>query len=167
VTRTRVIALGQTAAGDDGVGLAVLEELRRGGVPEGVELVHAPEDGALITLLETPATVVLVDAVVGGRPGEVLEVGPEELEAKGLRPISTHGLGTAQAIALACAVAPATVAPAIRIVGITIAAPARYVQALSPIVAAAVPAAAARVRALMEEEPGRAPPRDGSPSPAS
>jgi hydrogenase maturation protease len=149
VTRTRVIALGQRAAGDDGVGLAVLEELRRHGVPEGIELVHAPEDGALITLLETRAAVVLVDAVLGREPGEVLELAPEELEARGLRPVSTHGLGAAQAIALARTVAPATVAPAIRIVGVTIAPPARYVQALSPAVAAAVPRAAARIRALV------------------
>jgi hydrogenase maturation protease len=64
--------------------------------------------------------------------------------------VSTHGLGVAQAIALARAVAPDAVAPAIRIVGITIAPPARYVQALSPVVTAAVGRAADRVRALVE-----------------
>lgn len=145
----RVIALGQAAAGDDGAGLAVLEELRRQGIPEGVELVHAAEDSALLTLLETPAPVVLVDAVIGGRAGEVLELTPEELEASGLRPVSTHGLGAARAIALARTLAPAAVSPAIRIVGVTIARPVRYVQALSPAVAAAVPRAAERVRALL------------------
>jgi hydrogenase maturation protease len=144
-----VIALGQAAAGDDGAGLAVLVELRRGGVPDGVELLHAAEDGALITLLQTPEPVVLVDAVVGGAPGEVLELGPEELATSGVHPVSTHGIGAAQAIALARTIGPATVSPAIRIVGITIAPPARYVQALSAPVAAAVPRAAARVRALV------------------
>jgi hydrogenase maturation protease len=149
VRPARVIALGQAAAGDDGAGLAVLEELRRQGIPEGVELVHAAEDSALLTLLETPAPVVLVDAVIGGRAGEVLELTPEELEASGLRPVSTHGLGAARAIALARTLAPAAVSPAIRIVGVTIARPVRYVQALSPAVAAAVPRAAERVRALL------------------
>jgi hydrogenase maturation protease len=149
VTRARVIALGQAAAGDDGVGLAVLEALRREGVPPDVELVHAAEDGALVELLATPARVVLVDAVVGGRPGEVVELGPEEVEASGRRPVSTHGFGVGRAVALARVVAPEAVSPAIRVVGITIARPARYVQALSPEVAAAVPRAAARVRGLV------------------
>jgi hydrogenase maturation protease len=149
VTGARVIALGQAAAGDDGVGLAVLEHLRRRGVPDGVELVHAAEDGALITLLETPRPVVLVDAVLGEPPGEVLELTPQQLEASAVRAVSTHGLGVAQAVALAREVAPATVPPAIWIVGITIAPPARYVQALSAAVAAAVPRAAARGRTLV------------------
>ena len=148
MTGARVIALGQPAAGDDAVGLAVLEHLRRDGVADGVELVHAVNDGVLITLLETPRPVLLIDAVLGERPGVVLEVTPEQLDATGLHPVSTHGLGAAQAIALARAIAPATVSPAIRIVGITIAPPVRCMQGLSPAVAAAVPHAAARVRAL-------------------
>ena len=44
---------------------------------------------------------------------------------------------------------PTRVSPAIRIVGVTIAPPARYVQGLSPAVAAAVPRAVARVLALV------------------
>ena len=150
MTRARVIALGQTAAGDDGAGLAVLEALRREGLPPAVELVHAADDSALVTLLATPAPVVLVDAVLGGTPGEVIELGPEQLDARDVRPVSTHGLGVAQAIALARTLAPDTVSPAIRIVGITIAPPARYLQALSPAVAAAIPRAVDRVRALVE-----------------
>jgi hydrogenase maturation protease len=150
VTRARVIALGQAAAGDDGVGLAVLEALRRERLPPDVELLHAAEDSALVTLLATPAPVVLVDAVLGGLPGEVIELVPEELDASGFRPVSTHGLGAARAIALARTLAPDAVSPAIRIVGITIALPARYVQVLSPAVAAAVPRAVARVQALVE-----------------
>ncbi len=144
MTRARVIALGQSAAGDDGVGLAVLDALR--GTAE-VELVHAAEDSALVSLLATPVPVVLVDAVVGGRPGEVVELEAEELAASGVRPVSTHGLGVGRAIALARVLTPEAVSPAIRIVGITIARPARYAQRLSPEVAAAVPRAAARVRA--------------------
>ena len=45
--RARVIGLGQAAAGDDGVGLAVLDALRARGVPADVELVRATEDVAL------------------------------------------------------------------------------------------------------------------------
>jgi hydrogenase maturation protease len=79
----------------------------------------------------------------------VVELAPEDLDARGLRPVSTHGLGAARAIALARTLAPAAVSPRIRIVGITIARPESYVQALSPVVAAAVPRAAERVGVLV------------------
>jgi hydrogenase maturation protease len=146
---TRVIAMGQTAAGDDGIGFAVLDRLRRDGVPAGVELLRADEDTALVALLETPHSVVIVDAVLGSPPGRVVELATAELAASGVTPVSTHGVGVAQAIALAHAVAGVDVAPSIRIVGITIERPARYQQGLSPAVAAAIEPAAARVRSLL------------------
>ena len=145
----RVIAIGQTAAGDDGVGYAVLDRLRAEGVPPDVELMRADEDAALVTLLETPGPVVIVDAVLGSPPGRVVDLAPADLAAAALRPVSTHGIGVAQAIELARVVAGDQVAPSIRIVAITIERPAGYAHALSPAVAAAVAPAAARVRALL------------------
>lgn len=145
----RVIAIGQTAAGDDGVGYAVLDRLRAEGVPPDVELMRADEDAALVTLLETPGPVVIVDAVLGSPPGRVVDLAPADLAAAALRPVSTHGIGVAQAIELARVVAGDQVAPSIRIVAITIERPAGYAHALSPAVAAAVASAAARVRALL------------------
>jgi hydrogenase maturation protease len=147
--RARVIALGQAAAGDDGVGLAVLEALGAGGMPADIELVRAAEDVALVSLLETPAPVVLVDAVVGTPAGEVLELAPADLARRGVRAVSTHGIGVADAVELARTLTPAAVSPSIRIVAVTIERPAHYSQHLSPAVAAAVPRAAARVRALL------------------
>jgi hydrogenase maturation protease len=146
----RVIGLGQRTAGDDGVGLAVLEALARRGVPAGVELVQAAEESALVDLVETPLPVVLVDAVLGTPAGEVVTLAPEELESHRRGPVSTHGLGVPRALALARAVAGARVAPAIHVVGITIARAEPYGPGLSPAVAAAVPRAAERVLALVE-----------------
>jgi len=145
----RVIAIGQSAAGDDGVGYAVLDRLRADGVPPDVELVRADEDTALVALLETPRPVVIVDAVLGSPAGRVVDLAPGDLAVTGLTPVSTHGIGVAQAIELARVVACEGIAPSIRIVGVTIERPMRYVQALSPAVAAAVEPAAARVRALL------------------
>ena len=145
----RIIGLGQAAAGDDGVGLAVLERLRERGLPEGVELLRAAEDSALISLLETAVPVVLIDAAVATPPGEVLELTADELASQSLRPVSTHGMGVAQAIALARALAPGSVSPSVRIVAVTIARPRRYRQRLSAAVAAAVPRAVDRVVALV------------------
>jgi hydrogenase maturation protease len=147
--RARVIGLGQAAAGDDGAGLAVLEWLRERGVPDGVELVRASEDSALVDLLTTPVPVVVVDAVLGDPAGEVFELTPEEVASRDLHPVSTHGMGVARAVELARVLAPESVSPSIQIVAVTIVPPRRYAQRLSPAVAAAVPRAAARVLALV------------------
>jgi hydrogenase maturation protease len=147
--RARVIALGQAAAGDDGVALVILERLRERGVPESVELVHATDDLALVPLLEPPVPVVIVDAVLHSPYGQVLELTPQELAHHALRPISTHGVGVCQAIELARALAPERSLPRIRIVAVTISRPRHYAQRLSRAVAAAVPVAVERVLALI------------------
>jgi hydrogenase maturation protease len=121
-----------------------------------LELLVAPEASALVPLLSTPAQVILVDAVVAAAPcdappGEVLVLAPEDLEAGAAVPVSTHGLGVAQAIALARIVDPAGVSPRIRLVAVRIAPPAARAEGLSPAVAAAVPRAAASVRELAGE----------------
>jgi hydrogenase maturation protease len=147
--RARVIALGQAAAGDDGVALVILKQLGERGVPKGVELLHAADDMALVPLLETPAPVVIVDAVLYTPAGAVLDLTPDALAKRDLRPISTHGIGASQALELAQVLAPLRPRPAIRIVAVTISRPRRYRQRLSPAVAAAVPVAVERVLALL------------------
>ncbi|MBN1210631.1 MAG: hydrogenase maturation protease [Myxococcaceae bacterium] len=157
--RARIIGLGQAAAGDDRVGLAVIEHLREAGVLEGVELLVAAEPSALLPLLETPAPVVLVDAVLAAPAGEVLVLAPEELEQQGLSTMSTHGLGVAQAVALARLLVPTAVSPSIHIVGVSISRPERFQQGLSPEVAAAIPRAAEhvlRILTLSRQEHGHA-----------
>jgi hydrogenase maturation protease len=149
--RARIVALGQPAAGDDGVGFAVVEHLRQSPASENLELLGAAEDAALVDLLATEAPVILVDAVLGEPAGRVLVLSPDDLEARGPSPVSTHGLGAARVIALARALNPETTSPSIRIVAVTISRPPGYATQLSPVVAAAVPAAAARVQSLIEK----------------
>lgn len=147
---TRVIGLGQPAAGDDGVGLAVVEHLRAEGVPDGVSLETVPEPSALVERLGTPGLVVVVDAVVGsGAPGDVLVLAPADLDDVHRHAVSTHGLTVAQAIDLAGALHPIGARPRVRIVGVVIEPPARGTIGLSAVVAASVPRAAAAVRALL------------------
>ncbi|WP_437944169.1 hydrogenase maturation protease [Sorangium sp. So ce281] len=117
---TRIIGLGQRAAGDDAAGLAVLEALRRRGLPDDAEVVEARDATALVSLLQTPSTVVVVDAVLASPPGEVLDLSPSDLAAGAPVPISTHGLGVGQAIDLARITAPDRLSPDIRIVGVSI-----------------------------------------------
>ena len=146
--RARVIALGQEAAGDDGVGLAVLAALREHRLPPDVELARAAEESALIALLETDASVILVDAVAAGRPGEVVELVPGDLEVGARGRLSTHGIGVLPAIELARLLGD-RFTPSIRIVAVAVARPTGYGRQLSPAVAAAVPRAVDRVLALL------------------
>ncbi len=146
----RIVALGQRAAGDDAVGLAVLDALRRAALPPGTELVEAAEATALVDLLVTDRPVVVVDAVVGpGRIGEVLALDAGALATSTDRPVSTHGVDVAQALALARVLSPETAARSIAIVAVRIAPPARFTHGLSDAVAAAVPRAVSTVLACL------------------
>jgi hydrogenase maturation protease len=151
---TRIIGLGQSTAGDDGLGFAVLGWIREMGVPAGAELFEAKEASALIALLETASQVVLVDAIVGhGTVGHVVEFRAEELDARrpGPRPVSTHGLDVGQAVALARLVSGDTRPSEIWVVGVTIEAPRQYGHGLSPAVRDAVPAAGRAVLARVRK----------------
>jgi len=144
----RVIGVGEPAAGDDGVGRAVLERLREAGVPAGVDLVEVRDPTEIVRLLAGADPVIVVDAVLGARPGEVLDLLPGDLAAQSALAVSTHGLGVLQAIELA-RVLHDPPEPAVRIVGITIDRSTRHGEGLSPPVAAAVARATERVRALL------------------
>jgi hydrogenase maturation protease len=148
----RVVALGQPAAGDDGAGCAVLEALRERGVPDGVRLERLPEPSALVPLLAEPGALIVLDAVVGPPPGQVLVLSPEELARKRLQAVSSHGLGVAEALELGRALASGSRSPPVRLIAVAIPPPERHRLGLSPEVAAAVPEAAARVLELLGEE---------------
>lgn len=146
MTVARVIGLGARAAGDDGVGLVIVDELRTR-APADVELVQVAEPSAVIPLLATSMPVVIVDAVVIDRsgPGQVVELGADSLP-HGVRAVSTHGLGLVRALAIARLLADSgRDPPSIRIVGVTIEVPGVPALGLSAAVAAAVPRAVAYV----------------------
>lgn len=149
MTRARVVGLGQPAAGDDGVGAAVVQALQERSLPRGVEVRHLSEPSALVELLDANVPVVIVDAVLGAPAGEVVELGVAELAARAPRRVSSHGLGVAEAAELAGALSDGKEPASIRVVAVTIARPDSYGRALSPEVAAAVPRAAARVLELL------------------
>ncbi len=146
----RVIGVGQRAAGDDGVGPAVIDVLRREGAGEGVDLCEVNDPSALLPLLSGARRVILVDAALGGGgPGTVHVLAPEALAAHGVAPISTHGLSVGQALGLAHALTPESVCRDIRIVAISVERPACLAYGLSPEARAAVPRAAEAVRDLV------------------
>lgn len=100
--RVRVIALGNPLASDDG---AALEAARRIPSREGVEIVLAGRPGpGLLDLLDPDVPTVLMDVVrVGAVVGAVVELPLSELASASIdgKPLSSHGLGVAQALAMA------------------------------------------------------------------
>jgi len=141
-----VVGIGQAAAGDDGVGLAVARAL----AARGVAVRETADASLVLALLEAERDVVVVDAVVGGgAPGSVIRLDPGAL-ASGPTPLSSHGLGVAEALELARALYGTDVAARVAIVGVAIARPGTTGIGLSPAVAAAVGPAAALAAALAD-----------------
>jgi hydrogenase maturation protease len=137
----RIIALGQRAAGDDGVGVAVLEALRALAPPE-LELHEISADLDVMGLLQTAQPVLLLDGLVGGVPGAVRVLSLEQLCAVSPSLVSTQGFGLLEAITLARELEPARTSPNIRAVTVGIARPDAPRDGLTAEVAAAVPRAA-------------------------
>ena len=102
MTAIRVFGIGNPTRGDDGVGWLVVGQLKQR-VPEGVEVrLSLGETLELIEAWSGAEVVIVVDAVSsGGTPGTVhrFVVGREPLP--GSAPTSTHGLGLAEALAMA------------------------------------------------------------------
>jgi hydrogenase maturation protease len=151
----RVIGIGQRVAGDDGVGHAVVDALAASALPDDAELLHARDASELVELLQCAAPVVVVDAVVGaGAPGQVHVLDEQALSSAPLSGVSTHGMSVRQALELARLLHPAETSKEVCFVAVSIEAPRRYIEQLSPPVAEAVPCASERVLRLMKREVG-------------
>jgi hydrogenase maturation protease len=143
-----VVGLGQPMAGDDGVGIAVARRL----ADQGIAVRMAADASPLLWLLEDGARLIVVDAVIGaGRPGDVVQLDGRLVAdcAAPVAPVSSHGLGLAQAIGLARALHGEDAAAAVTVVGVVIERPTELRTELSPAVAAAVEPAAALIRELL------------------
>lgn len=130
---TRVVGLG-APVGDDAVGLAVARELVR----RGVDARELAEPSALVPILQSEPVIVVDALLSSGPPGRVVRLTSEQLAKADARPLSTHGVDVAGAIALARALGATA---HVVLVGVTIARPSRP-GALSPEVARAVNEAA-------------------------
>ena len=96
--RILVAGVGDRLMGDDGIGPAIIEELNKGGLPEGVDAVdYGTSLMSLLHDLPEYDALIVVDAVdLGGEPGEVrvLRIRPEDLagvdKAASLMTLSYH-----------------------------------------------------------------------------
>ena len=111
--RVLVVGCGNPDAGDDAVGILAVREARtRLEELPGVSVIEGAIGPDLSDLLAESDAAVLVDAVrtpSGGRvPGTLVRVesGPDGLPAEVGVPLSSHGFGVAEAVALAAALGP-------------------------------------------------------------
>jgi hydrogenase maturation protease len=145
-----VVGIGQASAGDDGVGLVVARAL----AASGLAVRECADASVLLSLLEEGRRVVVVDAVVGGgAPGSVMRLDASAI-ASGPSPLSSHGIGIAEAIELARTLFGEASVAEVEIVGVAIERPSGARVGLSDAVAAAVEPAAAMAGALAAAGPG-------------
>lgn len=100
--RTVVVGVGNRLMGDEGIGVRVVEELRRRPLSGAVDVVDAGTIGLdLLFVLEGYGRAVIVDAAEMGLPaGEVRVFGPADLVEAG--PVTdAHGVGVAQVLEVA------------------------------------------------------------------
>jgi hydrogenase maturation protease len=131
----RVVGVG-SPAGDDAVGWAVIDRLRRAGPHEGVEFHRVQGGERLLDLLDGRGTLVLIDAVrSGGTAGTMYQLAWSDGRLGTSFPGTTHGYGAAAALELAAMLG---LLPPCFVLGIEIA-DAGQGAGLSAAVAAAVP----------------------------
>lgn len=109
-----ILGLGNPLLGDEGIGVRVVEELKKLELPNGMSVAEGGTRGlGLISLMEGYPRVILVDAAdMGHPPGRVVRFTPSDVVFKTVEgPLSLHqvGLGEVLALARALEVAPAEV----------------------------------------------------------
>ncbi|WP_027365772.1 hydrogenase maturation protease [Desulfotruncus alcoholivorax] len=135
-----VIGCGNTLAGDDGVGIVVLRRLMEKDIPDKVEFIEAGIPGlSLVELMLGAEKAVLVDSFLGGdAPGRVVRFSESELPPVGYNAGQSHGIGLREALSFARGVMPEGFPREVVVVGVEIERPERWVEGLSPAIAAAV-----------------------------
>jgi hydrogenase maturation protease len=97
--KTLVIGCGNLLRSDDGIGIHVIEHLRRERSVPGIDLVEAVSGIDIIGAIQGYEKVILVDAIQsGGTPGTVYEFSLSELGEAGT--FSSHGMDFASLMKL-------------------------------------------------------------------
>jgi len=145
-----ILGVGNPLMGDDGFGVAAVNELNKAPLPEGVVAVDGGTAGfRLAGLLEEAEQVLVLDAAdMGKPPGALVEFSPDQVRSLAAdRPVSAH---QADLLGVFRLMAELGKRPVVTIIAVQ---PARvgYGIGLSPQVAAAIPTALKMVRSKMAE----------------
>ena len=98
-----VLGIGNILLHDEGIGVYVVEQMQKGGVPDYVELLDGGTAGAdLLDHICDRQKVIVVDAVDADiEPGTILRFTPDDLASQAGQSISLHEFGIAETIDMA------------------------------------------------------------------
>lgn len=139
--RVLVVCIGNELVADDGVGWVVYQELEKLVLPQGVRLVFLGLGGIdLLEALSGEDLLVVVDGVqLGKAPGTLHRLSWDQLPHAPLRPVSGHGIGVREALAIGTRLYPQRIPQKTILLGIEGRCFDRLGVGLSPEVAKAVP----------------------------
>jgi hydrogenase maturation protease len=102
--RVKIIGLGNPYRGDDGVGLAVIAELKKLNLPRDIEIIDSgADDLGIFEHLKNCDHLIIIDAISADKaPGTIMEFNAERLNGlHNTRNLDIHSFGLAGAIELA------------------------------------------------------------------
>jgi hydrogenase maturation protease len=148
-----VLGIGNLLMGDEGVGVAVVRDLERRPLPEGVTVVDGGTGGFhLLSHLTEHDPVIMVDATMDGQPAGTLSLLEPRFASDFPRSLTAHDIGLRDLVASAAMLGQL---PRVYLLTVSIDHMQPMELALSPAVAAAVEQASARVLDLIADLPGR------------
>ena len=100
--KIKIIGIGNPLAGDDGVGIRVIEELKKKRLPENVEIIDAGCDPFIMLEHLDCKKVIVIDAVkMGKKAGSVVNFATDDVSIiDDTKNFSLHGVGLGYALKL-------------------------------------------------------------------
>lgn len=98
-----IVGIGNILCRDEGVGIHVIEEMKKMELPDHIELLDMGTSTMdLISYLEDISRLIVIDAMkAGGTPGTIYKCRPEELLPKSEEPVSLHDIGLLETLNMA------------------------------------------------------------------
>jgi hydrogenase maturation protease len=152
MTRTIVVGVGNPILGDDGVGIIVVQELRKKLKDPEIVIEEAYTGGLnLLDIIMGYDHAILVDAisVPDKRPGEVFVLDPKEVPST--HSTNPHNVSFGEAIDMVERMRDQTIPAKIELIGINIKPSLDFSDRLSIEVEEAVPKAVAKVEGLLKD----------------
>lgn len=120
MNKVLIVCIGNQLVADDGIGQVLYQELSTTSLPEQVRLKFLGLGGIdLIEELQGEELLIVVDGVqLGGKVGDVVVLDWSELPVCEGRPVSGHGIGVREAIAVAQHISPEKCPQRVVLVGV-------------------------------------------------
>jgi hydrogenase maturation protease len=121
--KIKIIGCGNTIAGNDGLGIRVIQELKSLTLPEDVELIEGGINGLdLLEYFMNTDRVIIIDAVIlGDLPGTIYRLSLSEIEGMSKISItSLHQFGIAETVAIGMKLYPESMCSNIILIGVEI-----------------------------------------------